>query len=481
MNHPKNKKQANTRARKSNRQIMLVTWTFVILMISMTGYICYYAFTHKQEMVNNDYNGMQQILMAQNTRGSILASGGEILAETRTDPGNVEVRVYPYENLFSHVVGYATKGRSGIEATANYYLIQSNALLSQKAANAAAGMKNPGDNVHTTLRVDLQEVASKSLGIYKGAIVVTIPATGEILAMVSKPDFAPSDIPVDWEEMLADKDSGILLNRATQGLYPPGSTFKIITALEYIRQNNMDLTGYRYNCPGYFISGDERINCYHGSSHGQVDFNVSFAKSCNSSFANIGLSLDKGSFIETLDNLLFNQELPLSMHYNQSRLSLTEDITEADMMQITIGQGKTQITPVHLNMITSAIANKGVLMKPYMIDSVKDLNGNIIKQNTPSAYGNLISEEEAQILGQLMENVVESGTATKLQDSGYTAAGKTGSAEFGTVKGESHAWFTGYAPADNPQLCVTVIIEGAGAGGDYAVPIAKRIFDAYFN
>ncbi len=467
--------------KKSNRQIRYVTWAFVLLLLGMTGYICYYSLTYKQEMTNNDYNGIQQMLMAQNSRGAILARDGEVLAETRTDADGQEIRVYPYENLFSHVVGYATKGRTGIEAAANYYLIQSNALLSQKAENAASGRKNPGDSVHTTLMADIQEVASKALGVYKGAIVVTVPATGEILAMVSKPDFAPAEIPLIWDDLIEDEDSGILLNRATQGLYPPGSTFKLITALEYIRQNELDISGYHYNCPGYFIRGDERINCYHGSAHGQVDFNVSFAKSCNSSFANIGLSLDREGFLGTLDQLLFNQDLPLTMNYNQSRLSLTEDMAEADMMQITIGQGKTQMTPVHLNMITGAVANNGVLMKPYVVDAVKDVNGSTVKQFTPEVYGELMSAEEARLLGQLMEHVVTSGTATRLRDSGYTAAGKTGSAEFGTVKGESHAWFTGYAPADDPQVCVTVIIEGAGAGGDYAVPIAKRIFDAYFS
>ncbi len=477
----KSKKPADHRIKKSNRQITSVTWAFVLLMLGMTGYICYYSFANKQEMTNNVYNGMQNILMAQNTRGAILARDGEVLAETQTADDGQEVRIYPYGNLFSHVVGFDTKGRSGIEASANYYLIQSNALLSQKAENAAAGRKNPGDSVTTTLQVDIQDVASHALGVYKGAIIVTVPATGEILAMVSKPDFSPSEIPLIWDDLIEDEDSSVLLNRATQGLYPPGSTFKIITSLEYLRQNDLDVSGYRFNCPGYYVSGEERINCYHGSAHGQVDFNVSFAKSCNSSFANIGLSLEREGFAGSLGQLLFNQELPLAMNYNQSRLSLTEDMPEAAMMQVTIGQGKTQITPAHLNMITCAVANNGVLMVPYVVDSVKDINGNVIKQFEPEAYGELMSEEEAQILGQLMENVVESGTATRLRDSSYTAAGKTGSAEFGTVKGESHAWFTGYAPADDPQICVTIIIEGAGAGGDYAVPIAKRIFDAYLN
>ena len=212
-----------------------------------------------------------------------------------------------------------------------------------------------------------------------------------------------------------------------------------------------------------------------------MDFTRSFAKSCNTSFANIGLSLDRSSFEDTLDSLLFGQKLPVSFPYGTSRVDVAESTSEADMMQISIGQGTTSITPLQLNMITCAIANGGTLMKPYCVAYVQNSVGNKVKEFSPAAYGRLMEQEEAEILKGLMEDVVEEGTATRLKDLSYTAAGKTGSAEFGTVKGDSHAWFTGFAPVEDPQICVTIIIEGAGAGGDYAVPIAKRLFDAYFD
>ena len=203
----------------------------------MMGYTCYYAATNKQELINNSYNGRQEIFAAQNTRGSIYAAGGQLLAETQMDEEGKEKRVYPYDNLFAHAVGYASNGRFGIEASANYYLINSNAKLSDKVASDVAGVKYPGDSVVTTLDVSLQEVAFRSLGVYKGAIIVSEPATGKILAMVSKPDYDPNEIDAIWDEVIKDKESTVLLNRATQGLYPPGSTFKIVTALEYIREN----------------------------------------------------------------------------------------------------------------------------------------------------------------------------------------------------------------------------------------------------
>ena len=389
--------------------------------------------------------------------------------------------MYPYDNLFAHAVGYATNGRFGVEAAANYYLINSNARLSDKVASDVAGSKYPGDSVVTTLDVGLQEVAAKSLGVYKGAIIVSEPSTGKILAMVSKPDFNPNEIDALWDGLIQDKESTVLLNRVTQGLYPPGSTFKIVTALEYIRENPDSYGQYSYQCNGRYSSGQDTINCYHGSVHGHEDFTRSFAKSCNASFANIGMKLDRTRWGQTLDGLLFNQELPVTFAYNKSKLVVDADTSDSDILQASIGQGTTQITPLHLNMITCAIANGGTVMKPYLVDHVKNNEGTVIKQFSPDSYKELLTQTEAAALTELMTAVVESGTGTKLAGLTYTAAGKTGSAEYNNVKTDSHAWFTGFAPAQEPEVCVTIIIEGAGSGGDYAVPIAKRIFDEYFG
>ena len=467
--------------KKRNRQILAVTWLFVGLFFAMMGYTCHYAVTHRQTLMNNSYNTRQEILIAQNSRGSIYAAGGQKLAETVTDGEGKETRVYPYANMFSHAVGYASNGKFGIEAFANYYLINSNTRLSDKVANDVAGKKYPGDSVITTLDVDLQKIAYDSLGMYSGAVIVSEPSTGRILAMVSKPDFDPNEIDQIWDTLINDKESSVLLNRTTQGLYPPGSTFKIVTALEYIRENPDSYSQFSFQCNGRFTHGEERINCYHGTSHGSENFTKAFAKSCNSAFASIGLELDRKKFGKTLDELLFNQELKVDFAYNQSKLAMDENTTDSDVMQAAIGQGTTQITPLELNMITAAIANDGELMKPYLLDRVETADRSVVKQFSPDSYKRLMSEEEAQIMTELMEEVVKSGTGTKLSGLSYTAAGKTGSAEYNKVKSDSHAWVTGFAPVEEPQVCVTIIIEGAGSGGDYAVPIAKRILDACFE
>lgn len=475
------KKNRPGTGKKNNGTIIAVTGVFVTVFLGMMAYICHYSVTNRQELINNSYNTRQQMLTAKNIRGTIYAGTGEALAETVADSEGEEVRKYPYDNLFSHVIGYASNGRAGVEAIGNYYLINSNAPLSEKVSSDVAGDKYPGDSVYTTLDTKLQQVANQALGVYRGAIVVTEPSTGKILAMVSKPDFNSNEIEQIWDELVEDKESGVLLNRVTQGLYPPGSTFKIVTALEYIRENPDTYKNYRFNCIGSFTDGTDRINCYHGQSHGSEDFAKSFAKSCNSSFANIGLQLDRKRFQTTLNDLLFHAELPLKMNYSKSKINVDEDSTNADMMQAAIGQGSTGMTPIHLNMITEAIANGGTLMKPYVIDRVENSTGTVVKQFSPTSYKRLMTETEAQELAELMEGVVQSGTASRLKGLSYTAAGKTGSAEYSSDKSESHAWFTGFAPVENPEVSVTIIIEGAGSGGDYAVPIAKRIFDAYFE
>ena len=466
---------------KKDHSLIFMICEFTVLMSVMTVYACVYANVHRESMLSNSYNSHQAILARQNSRGSIYSSSGEILADTELDSNGKEVRKYPYASLFAHAVGYASNGRSGLEAAANYYLINSHATMSDKITNEAKGYKYPGDSVYSTFDIDLQKTASDSLGVYKGAVIVTEPSTGRILAMVSKPDFDPNTVADEWDSLTADTDSSVLLNRTTQGLYPPGSTFKIMTALEYIRENPDSYNNYSFDCTGHFTHGDDRISCYHGSVHGKVSFADSFAKSCNCSFANIGLKLNRNSFGNTLSELLFNKNLPLDYNYSKSRIDMNSSISDSDMMQAAIGQGRTQMTPVHLNMITDVIANKGILMKPYAIDRVVTSEGTKVKEMQPEEYGQLMTEDESAKLTSLMEKVVEEGTGKKLRDAGYTAAGKTGSAEYDNVKGDSHAWFTGFAPAQNPEICVTVIIEGAGSGGDYAVPIAKRIFDRYFE
>lgn len=459
-------------------QMNVIAGVFAAFFIGISVYMVHFAFYDSPTVVNNTYNSKRQELLADKTiRGDILAADGTVLATTDAD---TEERTYPFGNVFAHVIGYNSHGRMGVEQTAGIYLVSSNVSLNNKLQDDLADEKHIGNSVYTTLDTRLQQEAYQALGMYNGAIIVTEPDTGRILAMVSKPDFDPNTISDIWEDITGDSESSVLVNRATQGLYPPGSTFKILTALEYIRENPLTYNNYSFTCNGRFTNGEDTIRCFHGTQHGTVDFTTSFAKSCNSSFANFGLMLSKSAFAKTLDSLYFNRTLPVDFAANTSKVSVSADTTDSNMIQAVIGQGTTQMTPLHLAMITSMIANDGVMMKPYLIDYIEAADGGMVKSFSPTELGQLITSEEAAALQELMCAVIEEGTGTRLRGQSYKVAGKTGSAEYNS-RSDSHAWFTGYSYDTEHPLQVTVIMEDAGSGGEYAVPVAKRIFDQYYS
>ncbi|MBQ8030061.1 MAG: penicillin-binding protein 2, partial [Butyrivibrio sp.] len=279
---------AQEKTKKKNKirsyPILVLSVFYACIFAVMLIYISAYSYNNRQVLMDNSYNTRQQILLNQNSRGRILSRDGDVLSYSEAGADGKEKRVYPYGKEFAHAVGYSTNGKAGIEALANYYLINTSIDLSEKVALDAKGSKYPGDMCITTLDTGLQEVAYNALSARNGAIVVSNPKTGEILAMVSKPDFDPGTIQEEWDSLIADKSPDAkLLNRVTQGLYPPGSTFKIVTSLAYIKEHPQDYNNYRFTCSGRFSYDGESISCYHGENHGSVDFIKSFAQSCNSS------------------------------------------------------------------------------------------------------------------------------------------------------------------------------------------------------
>ena len=469
------------RKKGNSNQLMVITYVFVAVFLCMMGYTVYFQSVKSSEVINSSYNRRQDIFEDKIVRGKILSKDGEILAETQVSSDGSEQRYYPYENIFAHVVGYSAKGKSGIEANANFTMLKSNAFILERIKNILKGEKNIGDNVVTTLDVGLQKTAYTALGNYRGAVVVLEPETGKILALVSKPDFNPNSIEYQWEDLTEDEaKESRLLNRGTHGLYPPGSTFKIITALAYLRQYP-EAGDYGFDCNSSITKDNVTINCYHNNSHGQIDLKTSFAKSCNSSFANMGLLMDKGKFRNTCEDVMFHKKISLPFSYKQSSVGISKESETDEVMQTAIGQGRTQMTPLHMAMITAGIANQGVVMRPHLIQKVENYEGSLVKEYSQKKLCTIMSESEATTLQELMRAVVTEGTASKLSTDAYTAYGKTGSAEYNDEKGESHSWFTGYANANGKTLAVTVIVEEAGSGSEYAVPVAKKIFSQFFE
>ena len=469
-------------ARKSkkprNKEFARITYMFVSLFLVLMGYIVYFNVVEAKNIINSPYNRRQDLFADRVVRGKILDKDGEVLAETEVDEDGNETRNYPQDDLFAHVLGYSVKGKAGLESVENFNLLTSNAFILEKIVNEFQGKKNIGDNVVTTLDTDLQQAAYDALGDHKGAVVVMEASTGKILSMVSKPTYDPNSVSEDWTKLNTDEDSA-LLNRATQGKYAPGSTFKLVTTLAFMRQNS-NYESYSYNCSSEIEHDGTTIHCSGDVAHGKEDLRLSVANSCNTSFSNIGLSLNIKKYRETAKELLFNSELPSPLMYGESKFVLSEKDSDAELMMTSIGQGKTQVSPYHMALITSAIANGGKLMKPYLVDRITNYSGTTVTKNMPEEYKQLMTSEEASKLTEYMEAVVEEGTAKALRGQNYTVAGKTGTAEYSIDKTKTHSWFVGFTNVDNPDLVISVVVEGADTSGVRAVNVAKKILNSYY-
>lgn len=460
----------------------MITYLFLLIFIGMMAYMVYFQVLKSEDFINSPYNKRQDSFAATIVRGEIQSADGKVLAETKVDKNGNETRYYPYSNIYAHVVGFASNGKSGLESTMNFNLLRSHSFILERVVNELQGEKSTGDNVITTLNSTMQETAYQALGSYQGAVIVMEPGTGKILAMVSKPDFNPNTISENWNSIISeDATDSVLVNRVTQGQYPPGSTFKILTTLEYIKENS-DYKDFSYLCTGSTTVDDVTIHCSKKQVHGEENLKSAFANSCNSAYANIGLTINNKKFTQLCESLLFNQSLPGGFEYKKSSFSLASGATDSLVMQTAIGQGETLVSPYHMALITCAIANNGILMKPYVVDYTENSAGIEVKAYEPTVYGELMTESEATILQKYMKYMVTDGTGGKLSGQSYTAAGKTGSAEFSSNKDETHSWFVGYAHKEGKSdIAVVVIAEGAGSGSSVAVPIAKQIFDAYYK
>lgn len=464
---------------RTNRYMFHTSLFVVVIFLGLIGYLVKFTIYDAPGIINSPYNKRTTSLSEKVRRGSIMSANDKILAETTVDDEGNETREYPYENMFAHVVGYNSHGKAGLESAYNYDLLTSHEQLVEQLKGGVSGEKSVGDTVVTTLDTRLQKAAYNALGDYRGAVVAIEPKTGKVRAMVSKPDFDPNELDDIWEEINSDEDNSCLLNRATQGLYPPGSTYKVLTALEYIEEHPGSYGDFSYDCTGETVVDSVRISCYEDEEHGEVDLNEAFTKSCNTAFVTLGSTLNLKRFAALNEKFLFGQSIPFDLSVKQSRFDLDENSQKSEVPQTVIGQGNTLMTPFHNALIMCAIANDGVLMKPYLVESVESSDGAVVEKTEPTEYKTLVDKKDAKTLQKMLQNVVTDGTGRTLETDLYTAAGKTGTAE---NEGErSHSWFFGYSNVEDPDLVVCVIVENSGAGSEYAAPIAKEVFDSYYN
>lgn len=464
------------------KEIYVIALFFAAIFVAMIVYLARYVQSGSRDFIYNSYNSRFSVFADDVTRGSIYTSDGHVIAKTAYNSEKKEIRTYPDERLFCHSVGYVDKGMSGLEAEYSFDLLKSHIDLSEQINNTLVGKKSPGDSLYTTFDYDTQKAAYEGLGMFDGAVIAIEPDTGKVVAMVSKPDYDPNTIAEYWDDITDEsKKNSVLLNRATSGAYPPGSTFKIVTTVAYLRDNNGD-DSFDYNCKGKIDIDDYTIHCSSNKSHGKEDLLKAFSNSCNSAYAYIGVNLDKEVFTDTSEKLLFNQELPTSLgNVKKSSFSI-DNKSESVVAQTAIGQGETTVSPLHMCMLVSAIANQGELMEPYLVDKIVSEEGDIVSQVEPKSYGTILSDKEVSLLNQYMEAVVMDGTAEKVDFGDINVYGKTGTAEYSKNKSVTHSWFVGYGvDSSGDKLAIAVIMEGAGYGSKYAAPLAAKVFDAYFD
>ena len=458
-----------------NNRFLLIIYIFLFLFISLTAYLCYFVTVKGEKFANNAYNPRINSLEKNVIRGDILASDGTVLAHTEYTEGKKQ-RVYPQGELFSHVVGYTDKGMSGLELNSNKTLLSSHDFIADKVKNDVSGVKNQGDKIITTLDPTLQKVCYDAITTEKGAAVAIDPETGAILAEVSKPSFNPNTIATDWSTVSSGTDSA-LINRAASGLYPPGSTFKIITALSYLRDGgSVDDT---FDCESSYKEGGYTVHCAHNIRHGHQTLKQAFANSCNVSFSKIGLSLGNGILRKTAEEFGFNEKIDTDQNITKSRFLLGDKESKSAIMATSFGQGQTLVTPMQMCLVSATVANDGTMMKPYLIDKVKNSKGDTVKNTYSEELYNIMSSSEVSTMKDMMRSVCTSGTAKSVfsRVTKYDAYGKTGTAEFNS-KGGTHSWFTGFATNGEKTIAIAVILEDTNL---HAYTSAEKIFSAYFN
>ncbi len=469
---------------KENKKIIKVLIVICSLFLILVGYLTYIQIFESKEMVQNSYNRRQYQADETTIRGKIFDRNGTVLVYNE-EKDNEQQRIYPYGSLYSHVIGYNSKvyGRSLLEASYNNYLLGLDEYTKVFGLFISTDKdKKEGNSLSLTIDHELQKLAHELLGERNGAVVAMNPKTGEILCLVSKPDFDTNEesLTKNWKAMVESQQSPFL-PRATQGLYAPGSTFKIVTAAAVI-ENGLD--GLKFNDKGVITIDGKKISNSKGKANGDTDLKKALAVSSNVVFAQLGVKLGQEKLTEMSNKVCFGSDIPFDIPVSKSLFPYHE-MEQNDMAAAAIGQGKILVSPLHMAMITSGIANDGVIMKPFLVNSIASSTGKKIKSIKPVEFKQIMEQEVAIKVKKMMQEVVENGTAKNAAIDGVKVAGKTGTAEnelTSQKKNKEHAWFVGFAPVENPQIAVAVVLEYSGSsGGSIAAPIAQKVMAEYLS
>ena len=420
-------------------------------------------------------------------RGLILTRDGEVLARSvgqGAGQRRIFTRTYPEGELFAHAIGYSfiEQGRVGLEKSRNDELAgeenEFESIFSQIESR-----EREGQDVVTTLDADAQRAAVQALGGQKGAVVAIEPETGRVRVMASVPSFDPNGV--------RDGRSGpneSRFNRATQERYPPGSTFKVVTAAAALDSGKFSPQSIVDGSSPKTISGVPLANAG-GQSFGPVSLTDALTNSVNTVWAQVGERTGRETLIEYMDRFGFNQDPKLDYPPEQMSASGVRDAkgellgggSGFDVGRVAIGQGGAeggiQVSPLQMAQVAAAVGNGGVLMKPRLTERAVAKDGRVKERIRPDEQNRVIKKSTADALAGMMGRVVEEGTGTAAALQGIRVAGKTGTAE--VAGGQSNqAWFIAFAPIDRPRMAIAVTVERTqGQGGTVAAPIAKRVLE----
>ncbi len=475
------------------RLSMVVAVMFVLLLASST----WIQVLDAGDINDRPGNRRTQLESYARERGQILVDGQPIAISKEVDDDLQWQRTYPEPNLYSHITGFYsfTYGSGGgIEQASDGLLSgQDDQLFYDRITGAIAGREPSGASLELTIDPKVQKAADEALGDQAGAVVAMDPGTGEILAMVSHPSYDPSplashdpSVEQDAWESLQEDPSNPMVNRAIGGnLYPPGSVFKIVTAAAALEDGEWTEDS---SIPGPATLDLPQTSADLPNSHpgacgpnDKVSLAVALQDSCNTAFGWLGMEIGGKDLRKQAQSFGFGQDLDVPMSVTPS--TIPSDLNEPQEAQVGIGQYDVRVTPMQVAMVSSAVANDGVVMKPHLIESVLGSDLSTLDETKPEELSTAMSSESADQLNDMMQLVVEQGTGTAAAVPGTSVAGKTGTAEQG--EGEPpHAWFTGFAPADNPEVAVAVVVEDGGRagneayGGAVAGPISAAVMKA---
>lgn len=458
-----------------NKRLVFVMVFFVFLFMFVALYLVYFQLFKAKSLADNSHNRRLWLNEDLVKRGSIYDRNENVLAYSQKDGSGKQVRIYNYPQASAPVTGYSstTYGKTGIEKSYNKELL---AISGENFSNfRKMVVKNDtGNDLHLSLDQNIQNIVYNYLSAYKGSCVIMNPSTGQILAMVSTPSFNPNTLDDDWNTLIQTTD-GRLVNRATLGLYRPGSAFKIITAAS-ILENDIDTF---YKDEGSEIIQGYEIKNYNDQIFGNLDLRSAFINSANTYFANKAVNLGKDKLAKTSEKFVINKDYDFDLDKSNSVIPF-KDLNEADLAMTGFGYGKTQITPLHMAMITSAIANNGVMMRPRLVDKITNKEKEVIFEADNEILSKATSEKTANAIRDMMVEVVNSGTGTSAYLNWVQLAGKTGTAD--KADGKVDAWFVGFAPAYEPKIAFALVVEDSqGTGGEVAAPLARNIVRDIFN